>query len=316
MFVLHEDQDVFRYIDDSTGDIYYFNGERMIKVGNTGKKRKVQIGDKPMSQEARDQIEREDENRRKLISKQNKESGIADETEDEYQARLQRIKDAFDDEKFSDELTKETETIVNKSKGKVVGDNDTYFVYSGGLEAFKVDLKKLLAREFGDARNPTWARPDMSYEGSGVFVKGRKRKQKEGKKPVFQIYYDQSASWGPEDVKLGNDAIAILQTYQQKDLLDVNVFYFGDYVSDSPRNTGSSTQAGVEILKHIKATSPDNVIIMTDDDIDHQGNRDGLMADQPPVRVPGAVWHLFRGSVSKAVQSHIRGAKQTKSYMI
>lgn len=317
MFLKEDNQDIFRYIDDTTGDIYYYNGERMIKIGNTGKKRRTQIGDRPMSQDAIDQFEKEEQNRKKLIDKQNKDAGIEGESQEEYEARLKRIEDAFGDEAMSKELTDETDNIVNKSKRRTLGDNGTYFVYSGGLEAFKVDLKKLLAREFGDVRSPSWSKPDMSYEGTGVFVQGRKRKPKQGKKPVFQIYYDQSGSWGYKDIQIGNDAIAILQEYQKKGLLDVNIFYFGDHVSSTPRDTGGGgTGAGVEVLNHIKATSPDNVIIMTDSDLGNQYGSGGYMTDYPPIKVPGAVWHLFRGSVSKPVQSHIRGKKQTKSYMI
>ena len=91
MFLKEDNQDIFRYIDDTTGDIYYYNGERMIKIGNTGKKRRTQIGDRPMSQDAIDQFEKEEQNRKKLIDKQNKDAGIEGESQEEYEASMKEV---------------------------------------------------------------------------------------------------------------------------------------------------------------------------------------------------------------------------------
>ena len=54
-----------------------------------------------------------------------------------------------------------------------------------------------------------------------------------------------------------------------------------------------------------KQTKPDNVIIMTDDDI---------MDIDESVTVPGAVWLLFKGGQSKNLIDHIHGKKQTNIY--
>ena len=65
------------------------------------------------------------------------------------------------------------------------------------------------------------------------------------------------------------------------------------------------------VFNHIQETKPDNVLIMTDDDFDDQGGY-----DQTNTYVKGAVWLLFKGSISKSLREKLHGRKMTKTFFI
>ena len=76
---------------------------------------------------------------------------------------------------------------------------------------------------------------------------------------------------------------------------------------DSDPGYGRGGTAGQPILNHIQLTKPQNVLIMTDSDI---------WDCSSTVVVPGAVWLLFKGAISKNLQEHIKGKKLTKTFFI
>ena len=155
----------------------------------------------------------------------------------------------------------------------------------------------------------------MRYEGSGIIRKGR-RIEKAEYIPKINVYYDQSSSWSEDDIAVGNEAIGVLKNYVNRGEIVVNLFYFADHVSGNNdyREIGGCTTAGGEIIRHIKATKPDNIIMMTDNDMEY--GRNEQMFDEGKVTVPGAVWFLFRRAISQGVQDHIKGRKQNMVFLI
>ena len=65
--------------------------------------------------------------------------------------------------------------------------------------------------------------------------------------------------------------------------------------------------SGTPILENIRETKPDNVIIITDNDISDCTES---------VTVPGAVWFLFVDGVSYNLKEHLSGKRLTKSFEI
>ena len=63
------------------------------------------------------------------------------------------------------------------------------------------------------------------------------------------------------------------------------------------------------VITHINVTKPDNVIVMTDSDGDWTTYSSSAV-------VPGAVWFLWRNSVSNELKKHLSGKQLTQSFKI
>lgn len=328
------------YFDDSTGDYYYYNGEEYIKLGH----KSLEIGDKG----DKNIQQTEKEKRQKQIEKERKEiqakkdageelsdeelEALEDETEEQKIERIKNIKSLFDDEDVKKSALEETNRKITRELArKKVG--DTTQKYSSPVQRFEESLKLFVKRQIREQRTSSWSRPNMSYEGTGIIRKGR-RNEKSKEIPKINVYFDQSGSWGPDDIKIGENAIGVLNNYVRRKELKIEVFYFSNHLftnAEKARNEGG-TAAGPEILEHIRSTRPDNVIIMTDNDIRLRGNSfkpyttdaDGRIhtdysADPipcTPVQVPGAVWCLFRGRTDEDVLNYIKGRQLNKSFLI
>ena len=303
----NEERNVHIYIDDSTGDMYVFNGSELVKIGNTT----PQIGDKGDT----DFQNKEEEERKAQIEKDKEEYGDDDyeETEEERQARLDDIKNTFGDDVAKSEIEAETERHINKDlkRKKAAQDKEKY---SSSIQRFSESLRKFIANQVRREKNKTWKKSDMSYEGSGIIRRG-KMTTNNTKIPKINVYFDRSGSWGPEDTKVGMEAIGILNNYVNRGEITIDIYYFANHVGSTANKSeiGGGTGAGAELVEHIMATKPDNVIIMTDDDIGGGWNE---IYDAPKIKVPGAVWYLFRGRPSPALPEWVQGRKQTKSFII
>ena len=297
--------DVHIYLDDKTGDMYIFNGVELIKVGN----KSPQIGDKGDE----DFQEEEEKKRQAQIEKEKEEFGDdeEEESEEDRQKRIDDIKNALEDEVTKSDIEKETSTKVDKDIKKKKAAQDKMSKASSPIQRFKTSLDRFLADQVKRQKNKTWKKSDMRYEGSGIMRRG-KTYTRNTKIPKINVYFDQSGSWGPEDIKVGMQAIGVLNNYEKRGEIEKDIYYFSDHITSTPVSGG--TGAGAELVEHIIATKPDNVIIMTDSDMDYQGWTEILSA--PKIKVPGAVWFLFRGAASKALPEWIQGRKQTKSFII
>ena len=142
-----------------------------------------------------------------------------------------------------------------------------------------------------------------AFAGTSLGANPEYRTDKTKHIPKINIYFDHSASWYASKIKVGEEALGILKTAQRLKKLVANVYYFSEEILDGPtdRRAHQGTD-GTPIMKHIRATHPDNVIIMTDSDIDDIREK---------VTVPGSVWLLFKGGRSKNLIDHIQGRKET-----
>ena len=85
-------------------------------------------------------------------------------------------------------------------------------------------------------------------------------------------------------------AVSQLADMQEKGQIKLNVFYFSDEVSETPKRGGTS--GWNEIVKNVIATQATNVVVMTDADMQSWWHPQ----DKPPLRytVPGYVWYLWK----------------------
>lgn len=175
---------------------------------------------------------------------------------------------------------------------------------NGGLANFKLDLRRFVERECGETEDRTYRRFNPSYEDSGFIVRTRTRYYDDNI-PVINVYWDTSGSFDdPKKTAGARAAINSIQGYEKKGLIKINVFYFNTQIHDKPVSGGTD---GNCIIQHVQETKPDNVIVISDSDINNAFDT---------ATVPGAVWCLFYDSNAPIFIKKLRGRRENKWYMI
>ena len=251
-------------------------------------------------------VEAEAKNLVKDAKKMGKSGNITTDKEGEELAkRVKEIQDMFKDKALEASVIAETDKKIDQEKvDKRAKEIAAY--KNSSIVRFKENLNRFIANEVDYSRQTSWKRFNKKYDGTGIMKPGISR-HVESRKPLINVYFDQSGSWGEDDIKVGINAISVLNNYVKRGEIKVDIYYFSDNVhraADSARAEGGTDLEAV--FDHIKKTKPDNVIIMTD--------RDGDRSDLYPLEVPGAVWLLFRNSRSENVIANLHGKKQTKVF--
>lgn len=219
--------------------------------------------------------------------------------------RVKKIQDAFRDTTLQSEIIAETNKKIDQEKlDKRAKEIAAY--KNSAIVRFKENLNKFIDNEVSYSRESSWKRFNKKYTNSGIIKPGTSR-HVEHKIPSINVYFDQSGSWSENDIKIGINAIGVLNKYVQRGEVKINIYYFANEVHKSAaaarREGGTDLRA---VFDHIKQEKPDNVIIMSDSDGDH--------ANLYQLEVPGAVWLLFRRSRSQNVIDNLHGKKQTKVF--
>lgn len=317
-------QDIFVYEDTNTGIKYIYNGEKLVPINSPSESSNDPFDNlRPKLDEIdKETLEKEDKEREEQIQKELAEyedtAGQEGANSEEAQAKLQEISDLLNDEATSQALLDETERIVRQDYQKRAKERKeaekaaNRYSANNGVAEFVLDLNKLIAKEIKKNRKDDWGKINKKYSRSGLLKPGHSMK-KNPQIPRLFVYYDQSGSWGPGDIKIGDQAIGTLNTYVKKKQLVIEVYFFANHIYTNPesaRNEGG-TGAGAEIIKHIAEARPDNVVILTDDDFDYWDE----IKSAGQVTVPGGVFLLFRrGQVSKRLVDRVHGKRLTKIY--
>ncbi len=311
--------DLIIYQDDSTGKRYYWNGKELVYINTVN----PEIGNKgDKSTQDREEAERQSQIEKERAEAQaakdageeyDPEALMDPETAEERQKRLQDIQDILGDESTADTASREAKSKVDKELARKKA-ADLRNSPSGKMKRFKQSLDQFIAREVRPRRKGTWQKTHMGYEGSGIIRQGR-RMSRDDKIPKINVYFDQSGSWGENDIAVGMEAISVLKSYEERKEIKVDLFYFSNDIYDNAAKArwDGGTGAGAKLIYHIQATHPDNVIVMTDDDIGTGWNE---IYEAPKIKVPGAVWYLFRGSASPALPEWLKGRRQTSAFII
>ena len=251
-------------------------------------------------------VEAEAKNLVKDAKKMSKSGDITTDKEGEELAkRVKEIQDMFKDKALEASTIAETDKKINQEKlDKRAKEIAAY--KNSSIVRFKENLNRFIANEVDYSRQTSWKRFNKKYDGTGIMKPGVSR-HIESRKPLINVYFDQSGSWGEDDIKVGINAIGVLNNYVKRGEIKVDIYYFSNNVhraADRARAEGGTDLESV--FDHIKETKPDNVIIMTDGD--------GDASDLYPLEVPGAVWLLFRNRRSENVIANLHGKKQTKIF--
>ena len=267
-------------------------------LGNNKAKGKPQIGQKGDE----DTLAKEDAEREAQAKAEADEYGDIEEDDLSKEKRLERVARSFEDSETSKAAQGEASDKIYKERAERAA-KDAKKYRSSPIRRFTDNLNRFIKSEVGKERVRTWKKTDPRY-GTGPIIRKGKMRTSNGKIPVINVYFDRSGSWDASKTKVGQDAIGTLNNYVRNGQIKINLYYFNTSIhSEDPGGRGGTR--GTPIIDHIKQTKPDNVIIMTDDDI-------GDISES--VTVPGAVWLLFKGGQSKNLIDHIHGKKQTNIY--
>lgn len=223
--------------------------------------------------------------------------------------RLKKIKDRLEDIENQRKAIDETERAVFSSR-QLAGDKKRRLEYERDPSAdFLKSVQLFIRDQVSDQRFSSWNRPDKRFSGTNIIHKGKATKH-DVPVPLLAIYFDRSASWDDSKIKVGQRAIASLDKYVKRGELKIKVYYFADDISSDPTDPklGGATSATQKILDHIESIKANNVIIMTDSDMDGQGEF------TRKVTVSGAVWFLFKGGRCFRIMEYLHGKKLNKVY--
>lgn len=318
---LYEDvsSDLIIYQDDTDGRCYYWNGTELVylytnnpNIGDRGDQELQAREDE--ERKAQRQKEREEAQRLKDAGEEYDEEALEDEeTEEERRKRIEDIQNILGDDETREAAERESRTKIDRELARKKA-ADLRNSPSSTIQRFKQSLDKFIAKEVRARRSPTWQKTHMGYEGTGILRQGR-RMETNDKIPKINVYFDQSGSWNDSDIKVGMEAIGVLKNYEDRNEIKVKLYYFSNDIYEDAQDAryDGGTGAGAKLIEHIRATHPDNVIVMTDNDIGTGWNE---IYDAPKIRVPGAVWYLFRKNASPALPIWLKGSKQTLSFII
>ena len=226
---------------------------------------------------------------------------------EELAKRVAAIKDAF-------RKAKETGTIESEATGhkraevvRAAQRKEDEYKRSGQAQ-FITSLNNFVKRAVARGRESTWTRFNKTYVDTGLIKPGRRTADVK-KIPSIAVYWDVSGSFDdPAKTAGAKAAIASLDQYVKQGKIKIKTYYFADRVSSTIQGAGSGTH-GQPVLDNIEETKPDNVIVVSDGDLDYDSYSSS-------VRVPGAVWFLWYGGVGEAFMDHLHGQQENRSIIM
>lgn len=282
-------------------------GEKQAKDKQDKAEAGKKIADK-VADDAKDLKKQEDE----LKNSQDSDEVFKDkkqlEKERKIEERRKKLQDALKDADTLVKLEKETQVIRDKEKiAKAARDLERY--NAKPINAFSVSLNNFIAKELAYNRGGTWKKFNKNYISQGIIKKGITSRAR-GNVPLINVYFDRSGSFSnyPDKTRDAENAIAALNKYMKQGKLLINLYYASTDVFQD-RKEAEKMGGGMDsdpVIEHIKATKPDNVIILTDHD-----SNDGYETAE----VPGAVWFLFYDSDAPDFVKRLRGRKLTKTFV-
>lgn len=301
MRLTESESDIHLYLDEETGDLYYYNGQSLIKIrdgsDDDSKKQKDPLG--PPDEEDEEEIKKE---RDELAARGELEEI---ETDEEQAARLGEIDDLMNDETTMKGLERDSEQAIQNEK-RVTAAKRASTRGADTLQEFRLSLEQFVKNQIQEVKANSWKKFNKKYHNSSLIKPGKARTPS-GHIPRINVYFDQSASWNENDVRIGEQALASLDKYVDRGEIKIDVYYFSNNVHDNAADARreGGTNAG-KVVRHIIESKPDNVIVMTDSD----GGRFDSTAT-----VPGAVWFLWKnGSICYELMEHLRGKRLNKSF--
>lgn len=238
---------------------------------------------------------------------------------DDIEKRKANIQAITNDPNLARELAAEVSVEAQKDYQKKKAREKEKAKYSSfkSLEDFKLNFYSAINNQVEILRQElqTYDEINNEYESENIIMKADVMKEVEDEAiPSVDVYFDVSGSWGEEEIKIGQKAIASVKAFEDAGELKMNIFYFSNGVGTTIDGThsqyGYGTHAWSDILQNIKVTGAKNVLIMTDSDMN------GLAPNYGSLKVEGCVWYLWKnGEAAPNCAARLTGKAGTWQYM-
>ena len=136
----------------------------------------------------------------------------------------------------------------------------------------------------------TYDEIDPEYELEDVIMKAEaQRMMPDEAIPTIAVFFDKSGSCEDAIPTLNNAIATVKKKYVDTGMCKLDLYYFGDRVAYNDANAyvGGNTRAWPHIIDTIKKGDYNNVIVMSDTDIESQNNHGESYT------VTGCVWWLW-----------------------
>jgi hypothetical protein len=183
------------------------------------------------------------------------------------------------------------------------------------FDSFLQDLYRAIKAQIvkGEKPQDTWSKLPRRAQ-QGVLKRGEMAQEYNKEVPTIDFFLDCSASWSTDEQRYADDAISTIKQFEAQGKLHINLYYFGNNVTkDRSLVWSSGTAAWSHILETIEDDGSQNVVIITDSDMERQGTHSRNMT------IPGYVWYLWRDSGGGAenaprLPNELRGEIETAEY--
>lgn len=223
-------------------------------------------------------------------------------------AQAQKIKDAFNDLETKQKILDQATAAIQKENQRSANLKDAE-LRSDPLTQFKLNLRRFVQKEVAvkKVKDYTYFNPLNHRLGNDLIFKG-KGKSPSKYIPRINVYWDVSWSFSdPAKTAAARAAVNSIHQYAKRGDIKLNVYYHGNDVSANKEEVEGTGNNANNVLKHIQRTQPDNIIIITDGDLNWVSNT---------ASVPGAAWFLFYGARSPKLVDNIDARKDKQVYDI
>lgn len=244
--------------------------------------------------EPKDDNEREsDEERQGRIDRLNRLANNAEEIENEL-ANIALDKNERE-EKIARASKEAARKAAEKSGRSINGIQD--------FSQFERDLSRAMKKQTTETSKPedTYSKVNPTYAKSDLLMPGRGYAERRTI-PIINVYWDESGSLRPNEIKQGRNALSKLLKLEQRKKIKVKNYWFADNVVNSPEDAYGGTGAFPSILEHIQATKATNVIIFTDSDFNYQTKFNSIS----PIKINGCVWWIWAGGIADRAVPYIK----------
>ena len=215
-------------------------------------------------------------------------------TIDDVEGRKAKVKSWADNQvsrqELSDEESQNAQHDVLQRRAKEQ-ELDKYNNLSG-IKDFELDFEGCIRDQVEMVMQDylTYDEINPEYELEDVIMKTEvQRMIPDEAIPTIAVFFDKSGSCKYAIPTLNNAIATVKKKYVDTGMCKLDLYYFGDRVAYNDANAyvGGSTEAWPHIIETIKQGDYNNVIVMSDDDIENQNNHGESYT------VTGCVWWLW-----------------------
>ena len=234
------------------------------------------------------------------------------------QARIKKIQDDAADPETLKAI--DTEDRINRRQAYQQRQRQKSDVPRGAknfrsFDSFLQDLYRAIKAQIvrGEKPQDTWSKLPRRAQ-QGVLKRGEMAQEYNKEVPTIDFFLDASGSWSTDEQRYADDAISAIRQFEAQGKLHINLYYFGDNVTkDRSLVWSTGTGAWAHILETIEKDGSQNVVVITDSDMERQGMHSRNMT------VPGYVWYLWRdrgwgAENAPRLPNELRGEIETVEY--